>query len=642
MPDRPNAILESILESNYERGLQIHRKLKLAAPEDDRWAGYCLFAVGQLLSAKDLLMKSVGAGCRPAAIELSTVLRHLGQDELASSTLRDLPFDELSSFDRALAEREKGIQLLLSGALRQATDALERAWNAALASDAGAALRSSIAHVLASTYSHRSLERQASHYFELALQYASGSKRLYPLIKQSLSLVYAGRFNDAENAVVEAQMLLKQTPNAEPVVAYYLGTLRRAQGRWAEALEAFGAASVQARTILDAETEFFADLGSAAIEVGLERMDAARAHLARARMLATDDRRRAFLALREGTMWAAQGDARAFGALEQAQTAFEQFGLRREAAWALLHLAEAHLRSGDASAADRVLEAAADARHALGAGTAIVLELRGLPNCFDRVAGLPKSAYAAVLFEDWRALEGSAPVSLQVVTLGQPQLLADGRAVKLVMRRSLEVIAYLLLNPDVTRDQLLAALWPEDAPDASANYMHQVRHELARAVPGMVIVYDRATKRYSVSCEGPRLKVDVTEIKSLLSADEEDGLERAIRAYAGAFLPQAESDWARSEREALEWSVVKAGLRLMDTWSARGEFGKCLELSVRLLEIEPLNEVLAEYLVSATLELEGHVAARRKLEDIRRRYRDEVGELPLRLQVLDRRIGALN
>lgn len=274
-------------------------------------------------------------------------------------------------------------------------------------------------------------------------------------------------------------------------------------------------------------------------------------------------------------------------------------------------------------------------------GTAIALELRGLPNCFDRIASLPKGAYAAVLFEDWRSLEGSAPVSLQVVTLGGAQLIADGRAVKLVMRRGLEVIAYLLMNPDVTRDQLLAALWPEDAPDAAANYMHQVRHELARAVPGMVILYDRATKQYSVSCEGPRLRVDVIEIKSLLSADGEDDQERALRTYTGSFLPQAESEWARSEREALEWSVIKAGLRLMDTWSARGEFGKCLELSSRLLEIEPLNEVLAEYLVSATLELEGHLEARRALEDITRRYRNEVGELPLRLQDLDRRIGAV-
>lgn len=640
MVDRLNPILESILVSNYERGLQIHRRLKPATPEDDRWAGYCLFANGQLLPAKDLLVKSLGEGCRPAAIELATVLRHLGQDELASSTLERLPFEELSNFDRALAERERGIQLLLGGALKQATDALERAWNAALATESSESLRSGIAHVLASTYSHRSLERQAAHYFELALQYASGSKRLYPLIKQSLSLVYAGRFRDAEIAIHEAQTLLKQAPNAEPVAAYYLGTLRRAQGRWSEALEAFANASAQASTILDAETEFFADLGSASIEIGLSRLDAARAHLARARTLATDDRRRAFLALREGAMWIALNDARAIGRLEEALNAFERFEMRREAAWALLHLAEAHLRNGNRVDADRALEAAADVRHALGSGTAIALELRGLPNAFDHVSTLPKGSYATVLFEDWRSLEGSAPVSLQIVTLGRPQLLADGRVVKLVMRRGLEVIAYLLLNPDVTRDHLLAALWPDDAPDSAANYMHQVRHELARTVPGMAILFDRATKRYSVNCEGPRLRFDVSEIKSLLSAEAEDGLERAVRAYAGSFLPQAESDWARSEREALEWSVIKAGLRLMDAWSARGEFTKCLELSARLLELEPLNEVLAEYLVSATLELEGHLAARRALEDITRRYRDEVGELPSRLRDLDRRIGA--
>jgi DNA-binding SARP family transcriptional activator len=641
MPDKLNLILESIFLSDYERGLRIHRKLNPVTPEDDRWAGYCLFAKGRLLEAKDLLQRSLSAGCQAALIELATVLRQLTDLENAYQTISDLDFEQLGDFDRALAERELGVIHSLLGQPVQATEALERAWAAALSTEISLHIRSGIAHVLASMYEQRGLERQAGHYFELALKHASGGKRLYPLIKHGLALTHAGRFTEAENALQEAQRLLKQSPNAEPVAAYYLGVLRRAQGRWTEALEAFTGASQHAKTILDAETEFFAVLGSAAIEVGLGRLDAARAHLSRAKALATDDRKRAFLALREGAMWTVQDDGRAADRLESAVVAFEQFGMRREVAWAHLHLAEAHLRAANEIASDRSLEAAADVRHALGSGTAIALELRGLPNCFDHLSIMPKSAYAAVLFEDWRSLEGSAPVTVQIVTLGAAQVIADGRTARLSMRRAPEVIAYLLLNPGVTRDQLLAALWPDAAPDAAANYMHQVRHELMRAVPGLAIVFDRATKSYSVSCEGPRLRFDVAEIKSLLSADVEDSLERALKAYTGSFLPQAESEWARSERETLEWSVIKAGLRLMDSWSTRGDFNKCLELAQRLLEIEPLNEVLAEYLVSATMELEGHLAARRALEDIARRYRDEVGELPARLQDLDRQIDAV-
>jgi DNA-binding SARP family transcriptional activator len=641
MPDGLNPILESILSSDYERGLRLYRKLKPARPEDERWAGYCLFATGRLLESKDLLQQALAAGNQAALIELATVFRQLADFETAHHTIQSLDFEALSDFDRALAERELGVIQSLLGQPDKATESLERAWSAALSSEISIHIRSGIAHVLASMYEQRGLERQAEHYFELALKYASGTKRLYPLIKHGLALTHAGRFTDAENALQEVQRLLKQSPNAEPVAAYYFGALRRAQGRWAEALESFTTASGHAKTMLDAETEFFAVLGSAAIEIGSGRLDAARAHLARARALATDDRKRAFLALREGAMWTVQKDDRAISKLESAVAAFEQFEMRREVAWAHLHLAEAHLCAANKTAADRSLEAAADIRHALGSGTAIVLELRGLPNCFDHLCAMPKGAYSAVLFEDWRSLEGSAPVTIQVVTLGAAQVITDGRVARLSMRRAPEVIAYLLLNPGVTRDQLLAALWPDAAPDAAANYMHQVRHELTRTVPGLAIVFDRVTKCYSVSCEGPRLRFDVMEIKSLLSADVEDGLERAVRAYTGSFLPQAESDWARSERETLEWSVIKAGLRLMDSWSNRGDFSKCLELAQRLLEIEPLNEVLAEYLVSATMELEGHLAARHALEDIARRYRNEVGELPPRLQDLDRQIDAV-
>jgi DNA-binding SARP family transcriptional activator len=138
------------------------------------------------------------------------------------------------------------------------------------------------------------------------------------------------------------------------------------------------------------------------------------------------------------------------------------------------------------------------------------------------------------------------------------------------------------------------------------------------------------------------LRFDALDIKRALSASGEDDLERAVRMYAGPFLPQAESEWARSEREALEWSVIKTGLRLMDSWSARGDYAKCLELSQRLLEIEPWNEVLVEYLVSAVGELEGAVAAARTMGVIARRFETEVGGLPPKLQELHQRVAVVN
>jgi DNA-binding SARP family transcriptional activator/tetratricopeptide (TPR) repeat protein len=637
-----NPILERILTSDYLGGLRVHENTRVPTAEDDRWAGYCLFGLGRQLEARDLLTQAIGKGCTAATIELATVYRHLGDLQNAQTLLEGLDLKTLSSFDRVLAERELGVLLLGAGRLNEATEALERAWTLVLKNPQGKALRSGIANALARAYDERGLSVQALHYLNLAVDHAPQEKRLFPLMNLGVALIGLGQYTNAERVLLEAKTIISQSPQAESTLKYELGVLRRAQGRWSDALELFADAAAQAKTVLDAETEFFAELGLASLHVALEQPDQARAHLSRARGLATDDRKQAYLTLREGAMRGLIRDARAFSTLEQSFQLFDRMGMQREAAWAQLHLAETYLRGGDAMAADTHLEQATDIRHAIGSGSTIVPELRGLPLSFDRITSRPAGAYVGALLADWRDLEGNGPASVRVVTLGTPQLLADDRPLKLVMRRGLEVLAYLLFHPDVTRDQLLAALWPDDSPDAGANYLHQVRHEFSRLVPGLSIVFDKTSKRYRVRCEGPRLRFDALDIKRALSAVNEDDLERAVRMYAGPFLPQAESEWARSEREALEWSVIKTGLRLMDSWSARGDYAKCLELSQRLLEIEPWNEVLVEYLVSAVGELEGAVAATRTMSVIARRFETEVGGLPPKLQELQQRVAAVN
>jgi DNA-binding SARP family transcriptional activator/tetratricopeptide (TPR) repeat protein len=639
---RQNPILERVLASDYLGGLQAYETTKTPSAEDDRWAGYCLFVLGRLLEAKDVLTRAIGKGCAAAAIELTTVHRQLGNLQDALHVLETLDTEGLQPFDQALREREKGVLLLWSGRLVEATEALEKAWALALKNNQLQFLCSSITNALARAYDERGLFVQALHYFNLSVEHAHPEKRVYPLMNLGFALIGIGQYTNAERTLFEAKSIITQSPQAEPVLKYYLGVLRRAQGRWSDALELFADAAAQAKTVLDAETEFFAELGLASLHVALEQPDQARAHLSRARGLATDDRKQAYLTLREGAMRGLIRDARAFSTLEQSFQLFDRMGMQREAAWAQLHLAETYLRGGDAMAADTHLEQATDIRHAIGSGSTIVPELRGLPLSFDRITSRPAGAYVGALLADWRDLEGNGPASVRVVTLGTPQLLADDRPLKLVMRRGLEVLAYLLFHPDVTRDQLLAALWPDDSPDAGANYLHQVRHEFSRLVPGLSIVFDKTSKRYRVRCEGPRLRFDALDIKRALSAVNEDDLERAVRMYAGPFLPQAESEWARSEREALEWSVIKTGLRLMDSWSARGDYAKCLELSQRLLEIEPWNEVLVEYLVSAVGELEGAVAATRTMSVIARRFETEVGGLPPKLQELQQRVAAVN
>ena len=115
----------------------------------------------------------------------------------------------------------------------------------------------------------------------------------------------------------------------------------------------------------------------------------------------------------------------------------------------------------------------------------------------------------------------------------------------------------------------------------------------------------------------------------------------ALAAYGGTFLPAADG-WVRLERETLEWSIIKTGLRLMQQWSSDGDYVRCLALSKRLLEIEPGNDAIAACLVEATYELEGAVAATHALTGLKTQFLKDLGEVPPQLLQIQHRLEALN
>lgn len=635
-------ILELALAGDPAGGWHAYEGMDDPAPQDDRWAGACLFNLGRFLEAKDLLVRALGRGCEAAGIELATVYRQLGEFGLASAALARLVPARLRPFDRALAHRELGAIRFGAGDLVAATEAWEGAWTAAHESAGCQAILPGLAQALGLGYSARGLDLRALHYLDRAVLTPSPARRAYARSSRGLCLVYLGRFIEAERDLDEAATLVTAVPAAVPVITLNHAILLRARGLLGPALERFGVAAALARHAQEPSTECYAVLGSCAVLTVLGRFDEASANLARARGSARTPAARAAVALREGALMAREQDPAALSALETAAAGLAMLGLQREVGWAYLQLSEAHLLAGRAAQADAAARRATEARNLLGCGTAVAVELPLAARTLERLAGLPPGHAARALFDDWRCLEGTAPMNVELRTLGTAELLVDGRRARLQLARSVEVLAYLLANPRSRRSRVLSALFPEVPPTRAVNYLHQVRLELAREVPGLTVPYDREARTYAVACEGPRLVWDVQELNRLVTATSKDdgAADAAIGAYAGPFLPEADTEWVRTERERLEWSVVKVGLESMERWYAAGEFKKCTDLATRLLELEPLNGALAEYLVTATLALEGEVSARRELERVSARFNEEVNDVPDRLRELARRLNA--
>jgi DNA-binding SARP family transcriptional activator len=625
------AILDRVLAGAYAQAYDLYAHLSAPSAVEDRLAGVCLFNLRRLPESRDLLLRARARGCHAAGIELATVYRHLGQLALAAEAIDGADGGGLPAFDRALALRERGAQRYTAGALGEATDAFERAWAEAHAASDGTALLAAIGQALGHAYADRGLDARAVCSFEAALAHANPPKAVYLRASRALSLIHGGAYEAAERDLAAAIAALVHVPLAAPYLAYLSGELQRALGRPAEAAERFAAAARLAAAAHEIETEAYAELGLGAVAVAGDDLEAARRHLARARLLSPGAKVMALVGLREGTVVAREGDRAALDRLAEAERAFRDLGLVRERAWAWLHLADAHLRLDDVHGARAALAAAVAARYALGGQASLQVELRSAPRVLAFVASEPHTGAWRALADDARRIAVRTPARLELRSLGRSELLLDGAQVRFDLRRSHEVLAYALRHPGASLERILTDLFGDEDVDTARNYFHQVRYELGRRIARLAVPFDRQAKTYAVRLDGIELEWDVAALRGALARGGERGLHDALACYGGPFLPHAQGEWAREEREDLAWSIVQVGIAVMQTWQVSGAFDKCVGAALRLLEIEPYNETIVEMLMTSTQALEGDAAAQHVGLRHARRFKADLGVIPAAL-----------
>lgn len=160
-------------------------------------------------------------------------------------------------------------------------------------------------------------------------------------------------------------------------------------------------------------------------------------------------------------------------------------------------------------------------------------------------------------------------------------------------KRGPAIIAYLARCPGMmaTRERLADLLWSNSDSEHSRNSLRQtlsvLRRDLSRA--GLDLIHSR---KDLIGLRPDKVRVDVEEFETGLSARSWQELETVLGYYAGPFLDglylasNAFDDWAASERDRLlnrALASLEKLARLVDT-----ETG--LALSDRLLAMEPTRE----------------------------------------------------
>lgn len=231
---------------------------------------------------------------------------------------------------------------------------------------------------------------------------------------------------------------------------------------------------------------------------------------------------------------------------------------------------------------------------------------------------------------------GQAPLHIRV--LGQVQLVRGETSVadrRLRRRRVRELLAYLVIYRQATRERVAADMWPDHEPVAAARnlrvtltYLGQLLQPDRSAGPSSAPLL--RTRHRIELVESPQLTTDVWIVERLL--DQAVQAERqhapsvaltcyreALGHYAGNLLAEASGpEWLLAHRERLQRRVAAVAVRAGELLLADGAVGEALRLAEQALTTDPWSEPAYQLLVSVHLTAGNRTAARLALQDCHR------------------------
>ena len=215
-------------------------------------------------------------------------------------------------------------------------------------------------------------------------------------------------------------------------------------------------------------------------------------------------------------------------------------------------------------------------------------------------------------------------------TFGFPEVHADGRPIKLALRKGLALLVYLgEARGAVARETMATLLWPETPRETGLARLRRLLHRVELALGQSVFETDRTSLRWSSDVE--------VQLDSQLfeQACDRGAFEQACLIYRGDFLagfapeecPEFD-DWAFFRREALRGRLVHALERLVQDKNAAGDHFAATVHAQRLVELDPLSEVYGRHLIRSLLLAGDRSAAERHHAALTQRLRDELGVAP--------------
>jgi predicted ATPase/DNA-binding SARP family transcriptional activator len=198
-----------------------------------------------------------------------------------------------------------------------------------------------------------------------------------------------------------------------------------------------------------------------------------------------------------------------------------------------------------------------------------------------------------------------------------------------------ELLFLLVSSPPLTKEQIGAALWPDQVGQRLGNALHTALRGVRRGLgdPGWV---QYANGRYTFTATWEH-DCDVAAFEQALAAARQarpaaaalPHLQRAIAAYGGDFLDgMPTGEWAQARRDELHRAFEAALLAAGRLYVAAGRYQPAAVAFRRVIAHEPLNETAHRELMNCWAELGETARAVRHYEELAALLSDQVGVAP--------------
>ena len=205
------------------------------------------------------------------------------------------------------------------------------------------------------------------------------------------------------------------------------------------------------------------------------------------------------------------------------------------------------------------------------------------------------------------------------------------------LRKAASLVKLLALARDhrLHREQTMELLWPDLAPGAAANNLHQTLHAARRTLEP-----DAAARRYLILrddllflCPVERPWVDVDAFEEAAAearhSRERESYRRAIKLYAGDLLPRDRyEEWAEARRVELRGIYQALLLELAALHEEDGDFDPAIAALQRVVAGDPAHEEAHAGLMRAYARSGQRYQALRQYEQLRQALRRELGTEP--------------